>query len=208
MDFKEAIAKFIMKNEGGDHILVSPFANTNIGKILALNWRKKFFVPQLGEFISPDAFVAWLFSGDESQRWNTRARIPTVRKDQVKLVRNAVYFAKYHQLTALKPILAKECKANEEGKSKIDLPWVEYKIHTSGVKEFHPDQRRTQILKEMVRHLLEKGPKEQFVSELFDYSDTKQQIMEHVKEVFHVSPDQNKEQEQTSEESQKETSEE
>lgn len=187
MDIKSAMMKFY-KTEGKDHILVSPFAKTELGKILSLNWRKKFFIPQLGEFISPEAFVAWLFTGNEEERWNTRARIPTVRKDQVPLLKKALFFAKYHQLSALKPVLIRLLNQPlENGKTVGELPCVEYKIHTSGVKEFHPDQRRVVILQAMVKHLIEKGPKEMFSTELFDYHDVRRGVMDQVKTVFNLT---------------------
>ena len=197
MDIKSAMMKFY-KTEGKDHILVSPFAKTELGKILALNWRKKFFIPQLGEYISPEAFVAWLFTGNEEERWNTRARIPTVRKDQVPLLKKALFFAKYHQLAALKPILGKLMKQQTDasGKTMADLPWVEYKVHTSGVKELHPDSRRAALIKQMAIHIVEKGPKEKFASDIFDYEQCRKETMEHVKTMFNLNSETAQEQQE------------
>ena len=186
MDIRSAMNKIAMKKDGSDHIWVSPFGTTQLGKLVALKWRKKFFIPQLGEFISPDSFVAWLFTGDEAQRQNPTAKIPQLTKEEFKLARQAMFFGKYHQLTALKPALQKECAVVEGQKSVIDLPWFEYKQHMSGIKEHHADTKRVSIVKDMVKHLLENGSKAQFMNADFDYATVRQQVMEYVKEKFNL----------------------
>lgn len=178
--------KITMKKDGGDHIWVSPFGSTQLGKLVALKWRKKFFIPQLGEFISPDSFVAWMFSGDESQRQNPSAKIPQLSKEEFKLARQALFFGKYHQLTALKPALVKECSAIEGNKPAIELPWFEYKLHLSGIKEHHADTKRVSIVKDMVAHLIRNGSKAYFKNEDFDYVAVRQQVMDYVKEKFNL----------------------
>lgn len=186
MDIRQAMEKIAIRVDGVDHIWVSPFANTQLGKIVSLKWRKKFFIPQLGEFVSPDAFIAWLFTGDESMRQNTAAKLPQLSKEEFKLARQAMFMAKYHQLTALKPSLVTECETKEGQKSKLDLPWLEYKQHQSGVKEHHHDTKRVSIVKSMVRHILEQGSKVQFQCQDFDYAEVKDAVMKHVKEKFNL----------------------
>lgn len=186
MHIKEAMSKVAIRNDGVDHIWVSPFANTQLGKIVSLKWRKKFFIPQLGEFVSPDSFIAWMFTGDESMRQNTAAKLPQLTKEEFKLARQAMFMAKYHQLTALKASLISECQAAEGEKSKLDLPWLEYKQHQSGVKEHHHDTKRVSIVKSMVHHILENGSKVSFQCPDFDYDEVKEAVMAHVKEKFHL----------------------
>lgn len=186
MDIRSAMNKIATRKDGVDHIWVSAFGGTQIGKLVSLKWRKKFFIPQLGEFISPDAFLAWLFSGDEAQRQNPTASIPQLSKEEFKLARQAMFFAKYHQLTALKPALVKECLFTEDKNSVITLPWFEYKQHMSGIKEHHADGKRVSIVKDMVKHLIANGSKVVFTNEDFDYGIVKKQIMEYVKEKFNL----------------------
>ena len=184
MDIKSAMEKVSIRKDGIDHIWVSPFSGTQLGKIVSLKWRKKFFIPQLGEFVSPDSFISWLFTGDEAQRQNATAKLPQLSKEEFKLARQAMFMAKYHQLTALKPALIVETKAEEGKKSKLDLPWLEYKQHMSGVKEHHHDTLRVSIVKDMVRHILESGSKASFQCAAFDYADVRDKVMKHVIEKF------------------------
>lgn len=186
MDIKTAMKKITMRADGVDHLWVSPFATSQLGKIVSMKWRKKFFIPMLGEFVSPDAFCSWLFTGEESERQNPAAKIPQLSKEEFKLARTAMFFAKYHQLTALKPALIKECKAEEGKKSVLELPWFEYKLHLSGIKEQNQDTKRVSIVKDMVIHLIKNGSKTPFKNDDFNYVEAKQQIMDYIHETFEI----------------------
>ena len=112
----------VFVNDGGDHIRVSPYGKTMVGRIASMDWRKKFFVPQLGEFSSSRCFANWLVCGNEEARHNTRFKVDKT----VKGYRTLMLYAKYHQLCSLKKTLANE---------KTDLVFVAYKEHKSGIKE-------------------------------------------------------------------------
>lgn len=112
----------VFVNDGGDHIRVSPYGKTTIGRIASMDWRKKFFVPHLGEFSSSRCFANWLVCGNEDARHNTRFKVDKT----VKGYRALMLYAKYHQLCSLKKTLASE---------KTDLVFVAYKEHKSGIKE-------------------------------------------------------------------------
>ena len=199
MDIKDAMKKIACRKDGVDHIWVSPFASSQLGKIVSLEWRRKFFIPQLGEFISPNAFVAWLFSGDESERMNSSARIPIVPKNEFPLLMKALYVAKFHQLTSLKYMLV---KGTADGQ--LDLPWMEYKQHTSGVKEHHRDLKRVGLVKAMVKHILESGSRVPFINEEYKFNlpEVKKEIMVLVKDKFNLNEgeDRTEDQEVTEEE--------
>lgn len=112
----------VFVNDGGDHIRVSPYGKTTVGRIASMDWRKKFFVPHLGEFSSSRCFANWLVCGNEDARHNTRFKVDKT----VKGYRALMLYAKYHQLCSLKKTLASE---------KTDLVFVAYKEHKSGIKE-------------------------------------------------------------------------
>ena len=159
MSIKEAMIKVAYRTDGGDHVLVSPFAATQLGKYAAMTWRKKFFFPMLGEFVSPMAFMAWLATGDEMQRHaNQPARLPSMPKDEYLKYLRAGYLAKWYQLTSMHGALVKQLKSSD-----IDLfevPWVEYKIHVNGLKEFPQSQLNAEVLKKLVRHNYTEGNKD------------------------------------------------
>jgi len=146
----EIIKKFVnkFKKEGEDHIRISPFAETTLGKVLSPDWRKKFFIPHVGEFLTPQCFANWLVTGDDEARHDTNIR-PAVH---VKEYSGFVLYAKFYQLCSMKTLLEKEMK---------ELPFAMYKVHTSGVKEFHRWKEYPSEVKEMIQHILnaEKGPK-------------------------------------------------
>lgn len=138
------IKKFVnnFKEEGGDHIRISPFAATILGKVLSPDWRKKFFIPHVGEFLTPQCFANWLVTGDDDARHDVNLR-PAAH---VKEYPGFVLYAKFYQLCSMKTLLDKEMK---------DLPFAMYKIHTSGVKEFHRWKEYPTEIKDMIQHILD-----------------------------------------------------
>lgn len=147
------IEKFLtkMKQDGVDHVRISPYGETRIGQLASANWRKVFFIPHVGEFTSPTCFANWLSTGDEEARHNPHYRCQVT----VRGYRNFVLYAKFYQLCALRPELAKEM---------LDLPFASYKQHDSGIKEHDRWMEYPTQVKEMINHVIdpERGPKTPF----------------------------------------------
>lgn len=160
ISIKDAMIKSVFLKDGKDHILVSPFGETQIGKYASMSWRKKFFFPMLGEFISPKSFISWLATGDEGQRRaNNPIRLPSMSKNEYLRYLKAGYLAKWYQLTSMHGALVKTIKAG--GKfDPFDLHWVEYKIHANGLKEFPQSQMNSEVLKRLLKHNCTEGNKE------------------------------------------------
>jgi len=157
MNIKEAMVKVAFRKEGEDHILISPFAKTYAGKAASMSLRKNFFFPLLGRFISPLAFMSWLATGDEEQRHALKPlRLPSMPKSEYLWFLKAGYLAKWSQLTSMHFELVKQLKP-DEGIDPFQLPWVEYKTHTTGLKEFPKSQLNADVLKKLVRHNIEMG---------------------------------------------------
>ena len=116
-----------LRRDGIDHLNISVNAETDLGKIVSPDWRKKFYVPHMGEFISSRAFANWMVSGgDEELRYHTgfyKTNVP------VEDFRKLLVFAKYYQLCSMRTSVC-------NGKGMFELPWVMYKRHVSGVREF------------------------------------------------------------------------
>lgn len=131
----------VFVNDGGDHIRVSPYAKTLLGRIASMDWRKKFFVPHLGEFSSARCFANWLACGNEDARHNTRFKVDKT----IKGYRALMLYGKYHQLCSLKKTLAAE---------KTDLVFVAYKEHKSGIKEGTGYRENPVEVKEFIDYIL------------------------------------------------------
>lgn len=136
------------KNEGVDHIRISPFADTKLGKITSKDWRHRFFVPHMGEFTSPVCFANWICTGDDDARHNVQFRF----NETVKGYLQFVLYGKFYQMCAMKGIVKREMK---------DLPFVVYKQHASGIKEFDRWKEYPIEIKNMIDHILDddRGPK-------------------------------------------------
>lgn len=193
ISIKDAMIKVAFKIDGGDHVLVSPFGATQIGKYAAMTWRKKFFFPMLGEFVSPLAFMAWLATGDEMQRHaNQPARLPSMPKDEYLKYLRAGYLAKWYQLASMHGALVKQLKSSDT--DLLELSWVEYKIHVNGLKEFPQSQLNAEVLKKLVRHNYVEGNKDGLktlnntIIPNFNLDDIQQWIDEVVRDKFNLEP--------------------
>lgn len=156
LSIKEAMIKVAFKQDGVDHVLLAPFGETKIGKYASMNWRRAFFIPQLGEFLSPQSFVSWLHYGDETQRHSGKpTRLPYLDRDTQVLYQQALYLAKWYQLSSLHGALVKQSTAG--GVNLLDLPWAEYRIHANGLKEFPQNQKNADIIKALVKLNIEHG---------------------------------------------------
>lgn len=191
LSIKEAMLKVAYRKDGEDHILVTPFAATNLGKYSSLTWRKYFFIPMFGEFLSPMAFMSWLATGDEAQRHATHpVRLQMNQKDE-NLVK-AGYFAKWYQHLALHNIITKQVSAM--GGDPFELPWVEYKIHENGLKEFPATQSTAETLKKLARHSFLHGSKnglktlDSSVIPGFNLKETQDWLNETVRIRFNLQP--------------------
>jgi len=193
ISIKDAMIKVAFRKDGEDHILISPFAGSQLGKYASMSWRKKFFFPMLGEFVSPMAFMAWLATGDEMQRHaNNPTRLPSMAKDEYLRFLRAGYLAKWYQLTSMHGALVKHIKAAGEH-DPFGLPWVEYKIHVNGLKEFPQSQLNAEVLKKLLRHNFIEGNKDGLKSlnsdiiPNFELEDVQSWIDETVRKKFNLT---------------------
>lgn len=139
------------KKEGVDHIRIHPHAETILGRAVSKDWRHRFFIPHVGEFTSPVCFANWLCTGDDEARHDPKFRFATT----VKGYQQFVLYGKFYQLCAMRNLLKREMK---------DLPFVSYKLHQSGVKEFDRWKDYPIEIKEMISHVLDpqRGPKKPY----------------------------------------------
>ncbi len=153
MQKPSVMEKFVssFKKDGVDHIRVGLGGETQLGRICSVEWRRRFFIPLVGEFLSPQCFANWLITGDEAARHDPKYRVTR----SVRGYHGYQLFAKYYQLCSLSSQLRKEMKS---------LPFVSYKIHGSGIKEFDRWKEYPATVKEMIEHILdpERGPKVPF----------------------------------------------
>lgn len=135
-----------LRRDGVDHINISPTGETEMGKIVSPDWRKKFYVPHMGDFISARSFANWMVSGgDESLRYNTgfyKTSVP------VEDFRKLLVFGKYYQLCSLRSVVL-------NNKNALELPWVMYKRYTSGVREFDRWSSYTSVISPIVQDIVD-----------------------------------------------------
>lgn len=156
------------RKDGVDHINVSAYADTELGKLTSTDWRKTFLVPHIGVFATPRSFANWMVSGGvEELRHSTsfyRTNAP------VADFRLLLLFGKYYQLCSMRSNLMPLQKL-------INLPWVMYKKHMSGVREFDRWEVYAFEVKEMVKYVIANGSKSHYpwadtvpqVSSCFDH---------------------------------------
>lgn len=142
------------QHDGKDHLNVSPFGVTMTGRLAFPEWRSDFYIPHLGEFISPRAFANWCVSGgdEELRRYTGFYENRATRSPEF---RTLMLYAKFFQLTARRPTLVKES-------AMLDVPWMMYKKHLTGIREHHIWEEYPGIVKAFAAHLVEKGNKEKF----------------------------------------------
>lgn len=140
-----------MKADGHDHIRVSIQGATMVGRMSSPDYKYEFFVPHLGHFLSPTCFANWLSSGIEDARHNPDIKV----KGVVRGYRKYILYAKFWQLCRMRPRIQNE---------RIDLPFVSYRVHPSGIKEMNRWKEYAPMVKAMVTHILdpELGPSAPF----------------------------------------------
>ena len=160
ISFKDIASRSYKKN-GVDHLWVSPVSDIVLGKVVSVQLRSVFFVPQLGKFGSPVSFAIWVVTGDEEARVHSQhLRVETGNR---AFFQDLLMLGKFYQLTASQKLLHEEFPKYEK------MPWVEYKKHTTGVREM-PEHNRGSTLKDMANHIITKGPREvpEFLKETHD----------------------------------------
>lgn len=178
MNIKEAFI-VAFRDDGQDHVWVSPFSKTEVGRVSSIQWRRRFFVPQMGDFLSPSCFANWvILTGNEVARFNPGTVV--VVKEKRSFYKKLLLFAKYHQLCSLRAKL-------EKGRDLLDLPWVEYKLHSTNIKEFVRDTSQANLIKSMVQHIIESGPKVPFETEKFSISNIRQEVLQYLKDTGRIS---------------------
>lgn len=125
------------KVDGEDHIRISPYGKTDLGKILSQGWRKPFFIPRIGNFLTPECFAKWIATGDEEARHNVRFRFT----GRIRDYRDYVLFAKYYQLCALAESLGRfvepyRVPADSSEGLVIKIPLIGYTVHDTGLREY------------------------------------------------------------------------
>lgn len=139
--------------DGVDHVNISAYSETELGKICSPDWRKTFFVPHVGDFITPRAFANWMVSGGkEALRHSTSFYRTTAPVADFRLL---LLFAKYYQLCGMRSNLM-------PAKGLTNLAWVMYKKHISGVREFDRWEVYPAEVKEMVKHIIANGSKSHY----------------------------------------------
>ena len=141
-------------HDGKDHVNVSPFAATNTGKLAFPEWRKDFYIPHLGEFASPRAFANWVVSGGNEELRHKTGYVE-FKVNDLEEFRYLMLYAKFFQLTSLALSLAKE-------KRLLDVPWLMYKRHLTGVREFHRWESYPGVVKKFVEHIINNDPSVKF----------------------------------------------
>lgn len=141
-----------LRHDGVDHVNVSIRGETELGKMASPDWRRKFFIPHVGDFISARSFANWLLSGgNEELRLSSKFYKTNVSLGEF---RNLLLFGKYFQLYSMRQSLAGHEAA-------LSLPWVMYKMHLSGVREMDRLVGYTDEVRDLVRDVMRQSGQNQ-----------------------------------------------
>lgn len=145
--------KFVnkFKKDGVDHVRVALNGDTAVGRMSALEYRKTFFIPNMGSFLTPICFANWMATGDDDARHDPTYRVSKTIQGYL----HYVMYAKYWQMVALREKLRPEMK---------QLPFVSYRVYENGIREFDRWKEYAVVIKNMIEHVLdpERGPKVPF----------------------------------------------
>lgn len=138
-----------LKNDGIDHINISPRGETELGRVLFLDWQRRFHVPGMGSFQTARSFANWMVSGgdDEHRGGGVDARYFRSAAP-ITSVNMLMVFGKYFQLRAVRQTL-------ETHQNLLDLPWVGYRKHPTGVREYDRWADYGAIIKGFVEELVD-----------------------------------------------------
>ena len=164
--------------EGENHIRISPFAKTKIGKILHPRWGADFFVPRIGGFHSPVCFANWLVTGNDDARWDVKIR----SKKRVERFNDLVAYGKYHQICRLKKMVEGELK-----KFPKNIPWFMYNVHATGVVEVDRWKEYPSLVRRFVSHITDpqRGPKYPYAWET-EFPGLEDYVEELIKNITHL----------------------
>lgn len=141
-------------HDGKDHVNVFSYAATNVGKIASPEWRRKFYIPHLGEFASPRSFANWCVGGGvEALRHETG--YTEYRVENLREFRALMLYAKFFQLTSMRVSLISD-------KHLLEVPWLMYKRHLTGVREDNKWSEYPKIMKAFCEHIVNSGNQTKF----------------------------------------------
>lgn len=139
--------------DGIDHLNISSSAETEFGRVLCPDYRKTFHIPHMGDFVSARAFANWMDSGGEESLRHSSKFFHT--SCSVHDFRKLLVFAKYYQLRSIRTTLQANAAA-------VELPWVMYKRHISGIRELDRWKAYDGIVKAFVLDILNTDARERF----------------------------------------------
>jgi hypothetical protein len=139
--------RLALRVDGQDHLNLSVHSKNIIGQLASPESRKRFFIPHLGEFGSPRCFANWMVSGgDEALRFS-RNRYD-ISGTTLNVFRLYMLYAKYFQLVSVRGTFVSK-------KDLLDLPWVMYYQHLTGIREYDRWEQYAEAVKTMVQHVVE-----------------------------------------------------
>lgn len=139
--------RLALRVDGQDHLNLSIHSKSIIGQLASPESRKRFFIPHLGEFGSPRCFANWMVSGgDEALRFS-RNRYD-ISGTTLHVFRMYMLYAKYFQLVSVRGTFVSK-------KDLLDLPWVMYYQHLTGIRESDRWEQYAEIVKAMAQHVIE-----------------------------------------------------
>lgn len=123
---REQLSSRLQKVDGKDHINVSIFASkTKLGRMLHPEFRKTFFVPKYGEYLSAVCFLRWVGGAGEEARFDANVK----GWQNVECFQEAIIYSKFCQFKKMRNALVSEL--NEYNIS----TFTSYKTHPSGIRE-------------------------------------------------------------------------
>ncbi len=126
ISIREQLSSRMQKIDGKDHINVSIFAaKTQLGRILHPEFRKKFFVPKYGEYLSPMCFLRWIGGAGEEARYNDKAQ----GWQNVACFQEAIVYSKFCQFKKMRSELVEELNKHNVS------TFTSYKMHPGGIRE-------------------------------------------------------------------------
>jgi hypothetical protein len=123
---REQLASRLQKTDGVDHINVHVFGvKTEVGKILHPEFRRRFFIPNYGEYLSAICFLRWIGGCGEQARYDSSIR----GWNRIDSFQEAIVLAKFCQIKKFSRKVIDELNTY-----KINT-FVSYKVHPNGVRE-------------------------------------------------------------------------
>ena len=166
--------------EGENHLRISLFAKTTLGRILDPKWKAGYFIPKIGSFGSAICFANWVATdGNDDARWDVRIR----SKKRIERFNDLVVYGKYHQICRLKKMVEEEIRKIPSS----GIPWFFYNIHKSGVIEIDKWREYPSTVKKIVDHIVdpERGPKSPYPWET-EFPGLLNYIEEKIKNITHL----------------------